>query len=118
MKREPDLIREILLQVEAAGQEGIQQFRSEAFDTPTIAYHVRLLHDAGYITGVVKPMFGGNIACNIAGMSWEGHDLIDAIKNDTVWARTKAAIAEKGGGATIEVIKALATSYAKAHFGL
>jgi hypothetical protein len=118
VKREPDLIRDVLLQVEASGHEGVQKFVSHEFDGPTIAYHVRLLHDAGYIAGVIKPHFAGNIVCHISGMSWEGHDLLDAIKNDTVWAKTKATIKEKGGGATIEVIKAVAMNYAKAHFGI
>jgi len=31
---------------------------------------------------------GRIFSCIIRGITWEGHDLLDAIRNDTVWSRT------------------------------
>ena len=46
-------------------------------------------------------------------LTWEGHELRDLLKNDNVWQRVKATIAEKGGGASIEIVKELAMRISK-----
>ncbi len=46
-------------------------------------------------------------------MTWEGHDFLDAIRNDTIWNRVKATVTEKGGGASVEVMKEIAIQIGK-----
>jgi hypothetical protein len=113
-----DLIRHLLLQIEAAGPHGLNQISSEAHDEGTIEYHMNLLINARFVDGKLEHTFGRNIHLDIKGLTWAGHDFLEAIKNDTVWNRTKSFIAQKGGGATIEIMRSLAVSFAKAHFDL
>ncbi|MCR9157028.1 MAG: DUF2513 domain-containing protein [Rhodobacteraceae bacterium] len=42
-----------------------------------------------------------------------GHDYLDAVRDEGIWAQTKKAVADTGGNATIEIVKALATGYLK-----
>jgi hypothetical protein len=48
----------------------------------------------------------------------QGHEFLDASRNETVWKKTLKTINEKGGGLTFEVIKALLTQYTKEEFNL
>lgn len=57
----------------------------------------------------------GPIAATISSLTWNGHEFLDNVRNDTVWAKLKRAVAEKGGAVSFDVLKALALSYAKAH---
>src|SRR5581483_6410499 len=120
MIRDMDLVRELLLQIERAGPAGIDGWVVvDGYDQPTIAYHTKLLKTAGLIDAYILEADGvPPVAARINCLTWAGHDFLDAIKNDTVWNRTKRTIAEKGGGATVEIVKALAVTYAKAHFGI
>jgi len=46
-------------------------------------------------------------------MTSQGHDYLDAIRNDGIWQRTKEAVAETGGSAALEIIKAVALGLVK-----
>lgn len=40
-------------------------------------------------------------------LTWEGHDFLDTIRDDEVWAATKDGV-KKAGGFSLELMKALA----------
>ena len=42
-----------------------------------------------------------------------GHDFLEAIRDNTIWNSTKTAVAEIGGGATLDIIKRLAIGLLK-----
>jgi Hypothetical protein (DUF2513) len=120
MIRDMDLIRELLLRIEAAGPHGIDEWITiDGYDQPTIAYHVDLLAQRGIIKAYVLRADGvPPIAARIESLTWEGHEFLGKIRNDTVWQKTRAVIAEKGGGVSIEIVAAVAMKIAKAHFGV
>lgn len=43
----------------------------------------------------------------------QGHDYLDAIRDQGIWAKTKDVVAKTGGSATLEIVKALATGLLK-----
>ena len=54
MKRDLDLIRQILLDIEAEGEDssrrpGFANIADNGYDPESIQYHVQLMHDAGLI---------------------------------------------------------------------
>lgn len=51
-------------------------------------------------------------------VTWAGHEFLDTARNETVWTRTKELVKEKGGSASFEVVKALATQVSLAFLGL
>jgi hypothetical protein len=41
-------------------------------------------------------------------LTWQGHDLLDAIRNDQVWAQTKTTVIEIVGSVAVDVLKNIA----------
>src|SRR5579863_9213556 len=110
MKRDMDLVRDLLIRLESvelptgawAHISGTEpELVIEGYSADQVEYHLRLLRDVGFVndpsTGS-RPMVG----IGFMGLTWEGHDFLDAARNDTVWLSTKKAILEKGGGMALE----------------
>jgi Hypothetical protein (DUF2513) len=91
----------------------------EGYDPATVASHVKLMQQGGLVEArVVEPDGQPPMVAMVYGLTWEGHNWLDATRNDTIWAKTKEWIAEKGGDASLEVLKAVALKVGFAHFGL
>lgn len=107
MKRDDDLIREILLEIERDDEwvllmPGLSM-ASEPEERRKL-YHIELLRDNGFVTSVAKGTFR---------MTAQGHDYLDAIRDQGNWQKTKDAVAATGGNASLEIIKQLATGFLK-----
>lgn len=37
-------------------------------------------------------------------LTWQGHEFLDAVRNDTVWRKTMALVKEKGGSVPFDVV--------------
>ncbi|RJQ25595.1 DUF2513 domain-containing protein [Candidatus Parcubacteria bacterium] len=74
MKRDPDLIRQILLSVEEKNNLD-QLFPTNlgitGWDNADIDYHALLLIEAGYLEGKATPMGQGNVMVVIKRLTWE-----------------------------------------------
>lgn len=100
MKRDLDLVREILLAVEAyqPAKASLLQSISPRDFTGTEAqnfYHINILVDAGFIKLAGRPTLAGDFA--VHGMTMQGHDFLDAIKEKSVWDHTKERVGKIGG---------------------
>ena len=49
-------------------------------------------------------------------LTWEGHEFLDAVRHETVWAKTKEVVKSKGGSVSFEVLKELAIQTFKSTF--
>lgn len=120
MTRDMDLVRAILLKVEATpANQHIDDVEPEGYDENAIAEHVEMLIDGGLLDGkvLISGMGGDRIASyHVKKLTWKGREFLDATRNDTVWAKTKKLIADKGGGVPFEITVALAIEAAKKHF--
>ena len=91
MKRDMDLIRDILLHVEE--DETLTGSRFKTFDSKDFAghsddeitYHVDLLFEAGLVDG--SPNLHPLPA--ISKLTWQGHEFIAATKDPQIWASVK-----------------------------
>lgn len=96
MKRDLELVRRILLHLEAdeASPSGFGGFVEDGYDLPAIHYHIRLLHDAGLIEAdeIVPGQWWPER------MTWSGHEFLDAARNEELWKETRTRV-EKGTGA-------------------
>ena len=52
------------------------------------------------------------------GLTWQGHEFIDAIKNETVWNKVKGEAGKRGVDLSFETIKAIATGVVKSLLNL
>jgi DNA-binding transcriptional ArsR family regulator len=107
MKRDMELVRKILLAVEGAEdiESGIQP-EIEGYSDTQVTYHSSLLYKAGLITAMDASSMDGP-SYIITGLTWEGHDFLEASRNETVWKKAKEIIKNKGGGMTLDILKQL-----------
>lgn len=122
MTRDMDLIRELLLKLEAFPVRSgsitniwldkdnpQEEFLVEGFTIEQVDYHLHLIDQAGFIVGSgSKPRMG----INFKSLSWDGHDFLDAIRSPEVWRKTKKGALEVGG-LTFDLVKDLAKGFIK-----
>jgi hypothetical protein len=117
-----DLIRAILLELEDLPAGG-REMRSPAIaarlhcDERVVGEHLRLMADGGLITVTDFPETR-NSECWAMGITWSGYDFLGAIRSESVWTTVRKKLADVGGGASLEVVKMLATSVVKSRLGL
>jgi hypothetical protein len=106
MKRDMDLIRNILFSIERFPAEGGGEIlKLEGHTDNDISYHVMLLDEAGLIKAVDLSASSDILFIPIR-LTWQGHEFLDAARDDTRWNKTKDAMA-KAGGFVFEVAKVL-----------
>ena len=106
MKRDVDLIRAILFEVEKFPEpDGFIPIEFEDHIQIEVSYHVKLLYQAGLIEAYDLSGAGSNFEWQAGSLTWEGHEFLDAARDDTRWNSTKNMIAEKVGSLPFEVLK-------------
>jgi hypothetical protein len=116
MKRDFELLKEIMLQVEAADTFDTEiHVKAPAKSEDEIDYHIILLRDARYIEASE-----GNKSFGARPMrlTMQGHDFLSASKNDTIWNKTLKYSKEKGSAVTIAIFQALLIKGAEKMAGL
>ncbi len=106
MKRDMDLVRNILLAIEAdpTGYPP-EELEIEGYTKDQIGYHMLIMIEAGLLEGQEVTPMGASCPVGIpTRMTWHGHEFLDACRDVTRWNKAKAIVA-KIGGATIEVFK-------------
>lgn len=124
MKLNPDYVRDILLYIEENtdySTETIPPTHNELwygkifedkyfeyYDKQLLTHALEILIKENYIECAEKPYFvRGNLAsATIIGLSYSGHELLDNIRNDTVWTVVKEKAMTVGGFS----LKSLATT--------
>jgi hypothetical protein len=116
MKRDIDLIRELMLKLESFPMEpgdnvhitpdnpGVQV---DGYSVDQIDCHLTLIEQAGFIE---RSRSGPAIGIMFRGLSWAGHDFLDSVRSPDVWDRTKQ-VASAAGGFTVDLLVFTAKSY-------
>lgn len=124
MQRDLDLVRTILLTVEAAPAGATvrnSDIQPEGVEPIVVSKHIELLLDAGFLNAIVSKTMAPTTRprqCIITELTWSGHDYLDSVKNEQVWSQTKKALVKVGGTAGFEIVKQLAGSILKQQLGL
>jgi hypothetical protein len=122
MQRNLELIRDILIDAEAA-EPGQVIFGFDYPECPErtkkeILCHVELLIDAGFLEGDVVRSDSGPVDCAVTKITWAGHEFLANAKNDTVWKRVVSEAKEKGTSTSMVVIQGLLAKAAEKFAGL
>lgn len=105
MKRDMDLARRILLEVERHPKPNEHiQLQIEGRSQEEVAYHVKLLYEAGLIEAF-KSSVMGRFDWQPISLTWNGHEFLDAARDDQRWTKTKALIVNKGGTLSFELLR-------------
>src|SRR5688572_28374929 len=111
MKRNLDLIRSLLLEVEAHNDPtSTMQPRGEGFTPLEVQYHIKLLKDAGYIIAADHSS-GSMLDYRPKSVTWHGHEFLDAARNDTVWRQVQLKLKDMSLDAPLSVIQKLAIKF-------
>lgn len=116
MKRDMDLVRELLLKLESLEIRpgGVvhmmpddEDIQIPGYGPDAIEYHAKLIISAGLIdSGKTRAMQG----ITFCALTWEGHDFLDAIRDPDIWAKTKKGAA-LAGGFTVDLLRDLAKGF-------
>lgn len=112
MKRDLELIKELLIQIEESKAPARKDVRVivKGEEPEVISYHIKLMKDAGLIDA--EDTSGFNTYRWIpTSLTWDGHEFLDAIRNDTVWSKLKTKLKEQGGNIPFHVVKELAAKF-------
>jgi uncharacterized protein DUF2513 len=86
MKRDIELIRLILLREE----QGTPPPALASYGTGLVLYNSALAIEAGLLRGEVLHEGGSNIPIgNVRGITWAGHDFLDATRDPRIWNKTR-----------------------------
>ncbi|ATG38555.1 DUF2513 domain-containing protein [Phaeobacter piscinae] len=116
MKRDMDVIRNVLLELEKLEYlpnghhdlRGKGTLHIEGVDCSEISAHLELLLDAG----LYKSVSGNPHWQKFRSLTWEGCDFLDSVRDDQIWAETKKGAAA-AGSFTFDLLKALAKGFIK-----
>ena len=125
MKRDLDLVRSILTDVEKAdGEVDAEDLVTDRWPFETVAYHIRLMayHGLVDLSDDTRDMNGETLSLAVSGLTWDGQDYLDAIRDPKVWAKVKKTVKEAVGSTTFEVVRQtgamVAMSMVKAKLGI
>lgn len=108
MKRKWELIRKILIELEKDGSSWLESASIREYDADTVAYHCWLLNEAGLIE-MTKTSSTTGLDFGIT-LTWQGHEFLDKIRNDSVWNKVKSVVQSKSLNLSFEVINGAAPS--------
>ena len=117
MKFDPDCVRDILLDIEELHDypqilffdSETKLLRASAHSFDKLAYHMILLDEAGYLNWT--PVFTGGrhlYHSSIHGLTYDGHQFLETVRNPRVWEETKS-LSKKVGSFSLNVISSVAT---------
>jgi hypothetical protein len=113
MKRDKDLLRDLLLEIEGKDDGSGRQIRIESVGRPQseTTEHLFQLWESGLIEAIDASHLSGR-AIIVRRMTSAGHDFLDKVRDPEIWAKTKEG-ANKVGGFSIELLGDLAKGLIK-----
>jgi hypothetical protein len=114
MKRDLELIKEILLHFESKEDWKHENLEIQGYEKKLVDYHLQLMYEGGLLNCEPITSEKGRIY-NVLPfrLTWSGHEFLDNIREQTRWNKIKGIIKEKGGAFSIEIIKNLALRLAE-----
>ena len=121
MQRDMELIRKVLLAIEKAPEldrrskyviHQSAQLGLADCPTPDVIYQLILLIEAGLISGT-----SANDGPMITGLTWQGHEFLDDVRDDDTWTKTKER-AKSVGSWSLGILTEIAKAEIKMRLGL
>lgn len=121
MKRDMDLVRQLLLNIEEAVDYEPIRSRDIALDgysAEQIGYHLGILAD-GELVDVIDTRTHDSkmFSCFVKGITWQGHEFLDSVRDDGVWKHTSEKL-KPFGSASLEIVKSVAIACLTSRLGL
>ncbi|MGS7761400.1 DUF2513 domain-containing protein, partial [Escherichia coli] len=114
MKLDKDLVREILLAIEASKNDPKEEIDLVLKNRSPreISYHVLLLTEAGFVLSRDAFPTHNTSFWQPTRLTYTGHEFLDTVRDGEVWELTKNG-AEKVGSASLSLMLELGKAYGK-----
>jgi hypothetical protein len=119
VKRDMDLVREVLLKIEedrALDNTQFARFSLAGHDENEVGYVVDLLVHGGFVNGAASRRPHGQLPM-VSGLTWHGHEFLDDVRDPSVWENAKEK-AKPLLSVSIAVLAELAKAEIKRRLGL
>ncbi|MGG4092071.1 DUF2513 domain-containing protein [Paenibacillus lautus] len=116
MQRDMELIIDILKTTESKTHPFIMELEDK--DPAFVQYNVGLAVNHGLVVATSK-IFDNIPTYLISGLTWEGHEFLDSVKNDGVMDKAKSLAKDKGSklfDLPFEIIKGLVVKATQLYF--
>jgi hypothetical protein len=119
MKRDLDLVRQLMLQIEALPAAPPVQYRMSEIEDPVLLAHLEMLIEAGLVNGRISRSQGarGDVI-SVSGLTWQGHEWVEMVRSQSLWNDVKSAVLDGGGVLTFELTRAMAAKLLRARLAL
>jgi hypothetical protein len=126
LKLNSDCVRAVLLACEEipdgtypALEDFFSYEQTRNYSSEDISYSMKKLAEAGFvefrqIKSLGSPSFDGFFM----DITWNGHQFLDNIRNDTVWKKTKEKVSSAVGSTSLQVMGAVASAVSLKLLGL
>lgn len=124
MRRDDDLIRQLMLDLESATTAVGDTHKVDGYTRDEVAYHLALILRAGLAEGPAPryPSDGSDPTIPhlimVLRLTPAGHDFIDTLRDDTIWKKVKESSKKVGGSLSLELLKQVGAAAIKAHLNL
>lgn len=123
MNRDWEIIRAILIRLEeATAPNAVVNMKDfEGIEAQAIAYNMRLLRDAGCIEANILETSTGDHKIGAAlarRLTSKGHDLLDSIRNESVWCEIKEKFRSKGLEMSVDLVISVGKRIMESMLGL
>ena len=114
MKRDMDLIRDILLQIEASDSDPLEciELKIQGRTDLEISYHLMLLKEAGLIEAIDFSA-DDNTDFQAQSLTWTGHEFLDTARDNTVWNRARKEIGSNVSSVSLNLLTEKLTTIIK-----
>lgn len=104
MKRDFDLIRLLLIQIEGEEKVNLSEYTEDQ-----IKYHKALLIEAGLADGNIRYSSRKNSEIPdkvyIKRLTWEGHEFLNKARNDSTWEKAKKHVINQSLSLSFDALK-------------
>lgn len=126
MKRDIRIIKYVLEEIEKIQQSNrafpIVFNESDGYPVEQLNYHLSMIADAGFVdANIIKAKGPDNQLNMIKSITWQGHDLLDVLRNDKAMELAEEKAEKEGSKLSdlpIEIAKALIIASTKKILGL
>lgn len=104
MKRDMELIRQILHKTEALEFIDDDPYEPYCGETYSEVYQIALMKDAGLVDAKIKVTGGIPSEARIIRLTWAGHDFLDSTRDSEIWKKAKELIIKPGVSWTFQIL--------------
>lgn len=122
MKRDPDLVRHLLLFLEEKSDDkGVDNLVMDGYSESEVMYHFILMDQAGLLRceRIVSRTTPDRVIRVLPfSLTWQGHEFLEASRDEGAWKKAKELVKSKSGALSFDVLKGVLIGLAKDSVGL